>query len=186
MAALVCLGIGIVCALVARVLLIAAAFSINIWWGLGVLMPFGPLVFRFSYPEAAAKSRIFGLLTLPFFLGFVTLGPGFNKDALRQSYYSDKLNHLPTTQYATEKSNFFGFFSKPKPTPQPTPSIEERRVANGEELAHLAAWNEKLRLTKRDLLRSDEAGNRRYSAELAEYNAALAAANATRATLATK
>src|SRR5262249_23387477 len=77
MAGLVCLGLGIVFALISRGLLLAAAFSISYWWGIGVLLPFGPLLFRLSYPEQAARARIFGLLSLPCYLGFFTFGSGF-------------------------------------------------------------------------------------------------------------
>ena len=57
-------------------------------------------------------------------------------------------------------------------------SLDERRAANAEELQRLAAWSEALRLRKRDLLHSDVQGNIAYNAEVAEYNAALAKANA--------
>src|SRR5690348_4866041 len=76
MAGLVCLGVGLLCALIARGLLLVAAFSISFLWGIGVLLPFGPLLFRLSYPEQAARARIFGLISLPCYLGFMTLGPG--------------------------------------------------------------------------------------------------------------
>jgi len=62
-------------------------------------------------------------------------------------------------------------------------SLDERRAANTREFARLNAWKDALRLRKRDLLNSDVAGNEAYTVELAQYNAALAKANAERSAL---
>jgi hypothetical protein len=58
------------------------------------------------------------------------------------------------------------------------PAIEERRAANARELERLAIKDKELKLRKRDLLRSNVEGNAIYARDLAEYNAALAKANA--------
>jgi hypothetical protein len=80
--------------------------------------------------------------------------------------------------YATENS------AAPNPAAAASSlSIAERRVANEAEFARLRAWSEQLLLTKRDLLRSDVEGARRYNAEATDFNAALAAANAEKAVL---
>jgi hypothetical protein len=77
--------------------------------------------------------------------------------------------------------------SKPKnlsaPKPVPTPTLEERREKNSKELADLRAWNERLRLKKRDLLHSDGEGNRMYAIEIDSYNAAMTKAAGERAAL---
>jgi hypothetical protein len=64
------------------------------------------------------------------------------------------------------------------------PSLAERQAVNNAEFERLRAWSEKLRLQKRDLLHSDEEGNRAYNLELAQYNAALEKASAEKASLA--
>jgi len=48
MIALVCLGGAVICALIARVLLLIAALEISVWWAIGVFLPFGPTLFRLS------------------------------------------------------------------------------------------------------------------------------------------
>ncbi|MFL6585206.1 MAG: hypothetical protein ACJ8KU_11895 [Chthoniobacterales bacterium] len=174
MASLICLALGLVCAIISRVLLIAAAFSISFWWGIGVLLPFGPILFRLCHRDEAARSRVFGLLSLPCFVGFFALGPGLSTAALHGRGFN--VHEIATAKpggYGTEETR-----------PPATPSVEARRAANQEELARLQAWNEKLRMTKRDLLHSDVEGNRRYTADLAQYTAALATANAEKAELA--
>src|SRR5438105_13276131 len=72
----VILGVGFILALIGRGLLVSAAFRISWKWGLGVLLPFGPVAFRLSYPDDAQPSRIFRLAALPCFLYFLVSGPG--------------------------------------------------------------------------------------------------------------
>ena len=74
-AALIFLGIALVCPLVGRILLIGAAFGTSVWWALGVFLPFGPLFFRLSYPDLAPTSRYFRLTVLPCILACVYLQP---------------------------------------------------------------------------------------------------------------
>ena len=73
---LVFLGIGVVCILIGRILLLSAAFGVSVWWGLGIFLPFGPLVFRLSYPDLAPLSKMFRLLALPCILAYFVLRPG--------------------------------------------------------------------------------------------------------------
>ena len=56
--ALVILLVGFLFTLIGRILLIGAAFSVSAGWGIGVLLPFGPLFFRLNYPELAPLSRV--------------------------------------------------------------------------------------------------------------------------------
>ena len=179
MTGLVCLGVGILCALISRGLLVAAAFSVSYGWGIGVLLPFGPLFFRLSYPEQAARARIFGLLSLPCYLGFMTFGPGLSALSLHKSAVE---KDLATTSkpigYALESST-----ASKLPAKNSSTSVMERRVANEAEFTRLRNWSEKLLATKRDLLQSDVEGARRYNAEASDFNAALAAANAEKASL---
>jgi hypothetical protein len=181
MAALICLTIGLLCALTARILLLIAALDISVWWALGVFLPFGPLLFRLSYPEAAQSSRIFRLATLGCLFLYILLGPG----ALVGGVHKTKAHEEPPQHgFAWE---FAGKFMRSTSTSSKAEgrSLNERRAANAREFERLKKWNEALRLQKRDLLRSDVEGNRAYNTDLEEYNAALAAANAEKAVLAT-
>ena len=163
---LVFLGIGVVCILIGRILLLSAAFGVSVWWGLGIFLPFGPLVFRLSYPDLAPLSKMFRLLALPCILAYFVLRPGppdYGK------FFRDKpVSSAPANHYGLEKiSNAIA-----------APSLDQRRAINATELERLAAWSEALRLKKRDLLHSDVQGNIAYNAEVAEYNAALTKATA--------
>jgi len=179
-AALIFLGIGLLCALIGRIMLIGAAFSVSVWWGLGVCLPFGPLFFRLNYPDLAYASRMFRLATLPCLLFYLFLGPGLTQPI---SYrHKTRQNHSPSqvaTGYAMEAPNRIAKRDKSSgPQVVLKPSVEERMAANAAEFERLRAWSEKLRLQKRDLLHSDSEGNRAYSLELAKYNAALEKATA--------
>ena len=69
----------------------------------------------------------------------------------------------PANHYGLEKA----------PQKAPAPNLADRRIANNLEFERLDAWSAALRLKKRDLLRSDVAGNEAYLVELTQYNAAL-------------
>jgi hypothetical protein len=162
--ALVFLAIGLVCVLVGRILLIKAAFGVSVGWGLGIFLPFGPLLFRLSYPELAPLSKTFRLIALPCILAYFVLRPG----PLSTSHFDQFFKHkpipsAPANHYGLEKTH----------SPAPAPNLGERRAANALELERLNVWKEALRLKKRDLLHSDVAGNEVYTVELAQYNAAL-------------
>lgn len=189
MAALVILGIGLLCAIIGRILLIGAAFGVSVWWGLGVFLPFGPLFFRLSYPELAHTSRMFRFATLSCVLLYLICGPGLSPTA----YYRHKIRRtLPPPSgkepygYAMELSGQRAKspLNSRGPQVELSPTTAERQAANAAEFERLRAWSEKLRLQKRDLLHSDVEGNRAYNLELSQYNAALEKANAEKAALA--
>jgi hypothetical protein len=154
-----------VCAVIGRILLVAGAFGVSVWWGLGVFLPFGPLLFRLSYPEIAPKSRYFRLAVLPCVLAYFLLGSGGFPN-LRRSDLVESANApaAPKEHYAVEK------IAKS--------DLAERTAANDREFKRLETWKAALRLQKRDLLNSDVQGKIRYDAELAQYEAALAKATA--------
>jgi hypothetical protein len=180
-AALVCLTIGLICALISRVLLLIAALDISVGWAIGVFLPFGPLLFRLSYPDAAQSSRWFRFATLGFLFFYILLGPS----ALIGPTYKPRAHKQDTGRsYAWEIARKFTGKTDAK-TKTDTRTLEQRRVANAQEFERLKKWNEALRLQKRDLLKSDVEGNRAYNIDLEEYNAALTAANAEKAVLAT-
>jgi hypothetical protein len=182
-AALAFLIIGVVCSLIARALLLKAAFGVSKGWGFGVLLPFGPLLFRLNYAEEARPSFLFRLATLPCFLLYVLLGPG---PVLRHDIWKSSHISAQPKGFAFEKAKVPApkkLAGAPGPTVELTPSAEERRASNTREFEHLRAWADALRLKKRDLLHSDAAGNVAYVAELAQYNAALAKANGEKALL---
>jgi hypothetical protein len=164
-AGLIFLAIGVVCALIGRVLLIGAAFRVSIWWGLGVFLPFGPLLFRLSYPDLAPTSRYFRLAVFPCLLAYFVFQPnGFSKLNRGEALRSAKEGAAPADRYALEKV--------------PPSDAEKRLVANEREFQRLNAWSIQLRWKKRDLLHSDAQGNIAYDAEIAQYEAALAKATA--------
>jgi len=184
MTGLVCLAIAVICALISRVLLLIAAVNISAWWAFGVFLPFGPMLFRLSYPEAARSSYIFRVGTLvSFFLYVVFWAPGALVGPV------SKIRSQPTqpTQqhkgYASELGRKLVSFTKPTNKIK-SQSPEERRAANEREFERLNKWKEALEFQKRDLLQTDVEGNRAFNIDLGEYNAALAAATAERQVLA--
>jgi hypothetical protein len=196
MLSLVLLSLALASALIGRFLLIKAAFKISLWWGIGIFIPFGPMVFRLKYPAEAKQAWLFGLATLGLTVAYVLTSPQIlpaTLGGLAKSGNSAKSKwNLPLSSYfhwhsgPAIGSNIFDS-SKPKdlsaPKPAPTPSLDERRQANSKELADLRDWNQRLKLKKRDLLHSDTEGNRMYAIETDSYNAALNKATAERAAL---
>jgi hypothetical protein len=172
---LVLLGIGLVCALVSRVMLFMAAARISAWWAVGVLVPFGPLFFRLNYPEQARPSLYFRYATVLCLGAYLALGGATS--AKHFAYYKPRM-FKPSHPRSGEPVGYA--LEKPPATPAPTPTIEERRAANAAEFDRLDRWAEQLRMRKRDLLHSDVEGNRQYAADLALYNQALAKATAER------
>ena len=169
MAALIFLALGLVCILIGRVLLIRAAFGVSVWWGLGIFLPFGPLVFRLSYPDLAPLSRTFRLIALPCILAYFVLRPGPMSGAHFDQFFKHKeVPSAPANHYGLEK------ISKAIAAP----SLDSRRAINTTELERLTAWSQTLRLKKRDLLHSDVQGNLAYNAEVVEYNVAVTKATA--------
>lgn len=157
--------------LIGRILLISAAFSVSIWWGLGIFLPFGPLLFRLSYPDLAPMSRTFRLFAIPCILAYFVLGGGRLSGSHTDQFFKQKqVPAAPANHYALEQK-----VSKPSILPT---SLDERRAANAKEMERLTAWAEALHVKKRDLLRSDVEGTKAFNAEVAEYNAALAKATA--------
>lgn len=170
MVGLIFLAIGLICAVIGRILLIRAAFGVSIWWGLGVFLPFGPFLFRLNYPDAAPLSFKFRLAVLPCLFMYFLLEPS-GLSALHRSdiFKSAHAPAAPANHYATEKVS--------------KSNLAERCAANNREFDRLKAWSEALRLKKRDILRSDVQGNIAYDAELAQYENALAKATAEKQTI---
>jgi hypothetical protein len=182
MAALFFLALGLACTLVGRILLASAAFGISVWWGLGVFLPFGPVLFRMNYPDLAPASRRFRVAALPCLLMAMALGPGV-RPAFHHDHYKIKQVKSPGAPagYAMETTPRRASSSPAKSAPV---NLVKRAAALDKEFERLASWSEKLRLEKRDLLHSDVEGNRAFDLELAQYNAALAKANAEKSALA--
>jgi hypothetical protein len=157
---LIFLGLGILLMLIGRILLISAAFSVSIWWGFGIFLPFGPMLFRMNYPDLAPLSRTFRLFSLPCILAYFVLGPG----TLPGSHREKAVPSGPANHYGLEK------LSKS--------NLDEKRTANAKEMERLTAWAETLHVKKRDLLRSDAEGAKAFNNEVAEFNVALAKATA--------
>src|SRR5438105_15884582 len=99
MIALVCLTIAVVCAIISRILLLIAALDISVWWAVGVFLPFGPLLFRLSYPDAARSSYLFRLGTFVCFFLYVVVGPG----AFVSPFHKKRASFTPEQKgYASE------------------------------------------------------------------------------------
>lgn len=66
---------AVVCSFIGRALLVRAAFGVSFGWGMTVLLiPFGPLFFRFSYREIAYPTRYWRMATGPLLLLFFLNG----------------------------------------------------------------------------------------------------------------
>ena len=131
MAALIFLAIGLLCILIGRFLLIRAAFGISIWWGLGIFLPFGPLLFRLNYPDLAPLSKTFRLVALPCILAYFVLRPGAMSGSQFDKFFKHKeVPSGPANHYGLEKA----------PQKGPVPSLVNRRLANNRELERLNAW----------------------------------------------
>jgi hypothetical protein len=173
---LIFLGLGVILMLIGRILLIGAAFGVSIWWGLGIFLPFGPLLFRLSYPDLAPMSRTFRLFSIPCIFAYFVLGPGTLPSLhSSRSFKQDEVPNAPANHYALEKPS--------KSNGPPAKNLDERRAANAKEMERLTAWGETLRIKKRDLLHSDVEGNAAFNVQVAEYNAALKKANDEKNTL---
>ena len=174
---IILLGVGLLCALIGRALIITAAFRISFGWGIGVLLPFGPMAFRLKYPEDARRARPFLLAAILSIL--VGSGTGLARMTRPSSQRTPARASVPATGYALENAAARHKSNDVLAAVFPTgPTIEECRAANARELERLAIKAKELQLRKRDLLRSDVGGNAVYARDLAEYNAALATANA--------
>jgi len=173
---LILLGVGLICTLIARVVLIASAFRISWGWGLGVFLPFGPFLFRRKYPDDARRAMPFQLVALPCFLIYLFAGPGV---ALPQLPWA-----TPEEESALTASESAKGFAIEHPKTNKKASLAGRRIANTRELERLAAQDKELKRRKRDLLRSDTEGNAQYERDLGDYEEALALANAEKEELA--
>lgn len=180
------LGIGLICALIARSLIIAAAFRISWRWGVGVLLPFGPMAFRLTYPDDARPARPYQFAALSCFLLFIVLGPGLGSIRMSESFFEKTPASPSRTEmgYGIETSTPGRKGGDSSRAAQSGPTVEARRAANTREVERLAAKDKELKLRKRDLLRSDVEGNARYAHDLEEYEGALATANMEKAELA--
>lgn len=183
MAGLICLTIAVICAIIARILLLIAALDISVWWAIGVFFPFGPLLFRLNYPDAARSSYLFRLGTLVCVFLYFVVGPG--------AFVSPLHKHKASVAPASAKKGYASEFvskvlwrtSSPSKTADKR-TVQERQAANDREFERLNRWNESLQKRKRDLLKSDVEGNEAYNIDLREYMDALAAATAEKQALA--
>jgi len=161
---LIFLGLGLLLMLIGRILLISAAFGVSIWWGFGIFLPFGPMLFRMNYPDLAPMSRTFRLFSLPCILVYFVLGSGTMPGSHTDFFKKKDVPSGPANHYGLEKVS--------------KSNLDEKRTANAKELERLTAWAETLHVKKRDLLRSDVEGTKAFNNEVAEFNVALEKATA--------
>jgi hypothetical protein len=183
--ALIILGIGLICSMIARIMIITAAFRISWKWGIGVLLPFGPMAFRMTFPDDARPARPFQLVALPCFLFFILMGSGLPSISLRKAPAASPDPTAHVQGFAMEKPASAKSSNPVASTVTTGPGVDERRASNAKELERLALQEKELKLRKRDLLRSDVQGQAAYERDLADYKAAFAKANAEKTTLAT-
>ena len=173
--------LAVLCSLISRCLLIKAAWSVSVRWGIGIFLPFGPYFFRRQFPEDVHRARMFQLAAIPLVFAYVLLSPELIPDT-RVAFVrvgppgQEKLalslgGHLFGGGGATTSGTI------PSQPQQPTVSPEERRLSHQREMKRLAEWSEALRIRRRDLLKSDVEGARAYDRDAIAYNAALAKAN---------
>src|SRR6266480_4939246 len=110
---------------IGRILLIGAAFGVSIWWGFGIFLPFGPLLFRMNYPELAPMARTFRLFAIPCVLAYFVLRPGPLSGSHYDQFFKQKsVPSAPANHYGLEKVS----------KPSMTASLDERRAANAKEM----------------------------------------------------
>ena len=146
-----------------------------------MFLPFSPLLFRLSHPEAARSSYIFRIGTLGcIFLYFV-----FGADTITRAKLP--LGHpKPAVQaYASEEAAEVVRTKPETSRPIDNRPLAERRAANEREFERVQKWYDSLRTRQRDLLRSDTTGIEAYNLDRQEYETALSAANAEKQALAT-
>ena len=163
------------CGLIARILLITSAFGISKKWGLGVLLPFGPMFFRIKYPDEVRRARAFQLATLPCIFIYVIISPELIPST---QVGLTRIGPPGQQKYALVAGGHTFSFGGYASEPVSKKSLTERRQANVAEFERLRLWSEKLRLRKRDLLNVDEAGALAYNQDATDYNTALDKANA--------
>src|SRR3954470_8376659 len=155
MAAVVFLVLAVSCGLIARALLIKAAFGISKKWGVAVFVPFGPLFFRLNYPDEARPARMFQLATLPcIFLYVVT-----SNEMLPSTHVGLVKMGPPEHQYYALAAGSYslkipGFGTEKAPAPN-QPSVEERRAANDREFLRLRQGGQDFRNPKQGPLAHD-------------------------------
>ena len=146
-----------------------------------MFLPFSPLLFRLSHPEAARSSYIFRIGTLGcIFLYFV-----FGADTITRAKLP--LGHpKPAVQaYASEDAAESVRIKPESGTRLDDRTFAQRRAANEREFERLQTWYDSLRSRQRDLLRSDTTGIEAYNLDRQQYETALSAANAEKQALAT-
>lgn len=181
MAPLIFLSLAVLCGLIARILLITSAFGISKKWGLGVLLPFGPMFFRIKYPDEVRRARAFQLATLPCIFIYVIISPELIPST---QVGLTRIGPPGQQKYALIAGGHTFSFGGYASEPVSKKSLTERRQANVGEFERLRIWSEKLRLRKRDLLNADEAGALAYNRDASDYNTALDKANAEKFALA--
>jgi hypothetical protein len=177
---LIFLGLAVLCGLIARILLVTAAFGISKKWGFGVFLPFGPTFFRIRYPDEVRRARMFQLATLPCIFIYVIISPELIPSTRVAFARIGPPGHEKYALIAGSHTfTFGGYASESSKKP-----LTERRQANVNEFERLRLWSEKLRLRKRDLLNADEEGALAYNRDAIDYNAALDKANSEKFALA--
>src|ERR1041384_1928846 len=145
MVALVFLLLGVLCGLIARALLITAAFGISKKWGFAVFIPFGPLFFRLNYPDEARRARLFQLATLPCIFLYVMT----SNEMLPSTHVGFVRMGPPGQQHLAFSAGSFSFkipgFGTEKAAAANQPSVEERRAANDREFQRLSKVSEEVR-----------------------------------------
>ncbi len=149
-AVLLCLGIG--AALVAKIMLVVAAFRVSAKWGFAVmLLPFGSLFFRKEFPEDAGFALKLGTVGV-----IIALAAG--------------LALGPQLQAWSESHEVREVVAVVIPTPEPTPPplTDDQKL----EKADLDRWAEDLGVRRTAITPDDAIAVAAFNRDLATYLAA--------------
>ncbi len=173
MLAIIILFAGFACAMISRILVLTAAFGVSTGWGLTVLLvPFGPLFFRWSYPDLCLRARPFRIATL---VCFVAGGAGLGSsplDMIRSKVKSPFSGFVTSSNAETEAKD--SVIAAPA-TPAPAVAAATAKGGGPEDFAKLQDWYAQLNVKRKNLLKADKAGLEAFNAEAAQYQAAMQA-----------
>jgi hypothetical protein len=184
---MILIGIAALLCTIGSIVLLVAAFRTHILWGFATLLiPFAQLVFIFVHWQEAKRGVLIQLCAVPFILISFTIIP---KNESVASYFTSyhgvdaSFDARHPGDGKKTSATVQTTHPVPTPTPAPTPALEERIAANQQELDRLQAKYEDLKVQRRDLLKSDQAGTHAYNLEVAKYQSDLQTAKARQAEL---
>jgi len=194
--------VALLCSLVGRLMLMRAAWSISIQWGLTVLaVPFGPFFFRLKHKDLAQAGSYWRLATVPLIACFFFAGGDASMSELNDLKFWEKKsaevveasgedtledaeeldNEAEIAKAATEGRLAPGATIEIATLTPPLAiplTLAERSAANQREFTRLEGVYEPLKRERGYLKKGDQAAVAKYNTAAAKYQAALAKARA--------